>query len=61
MSATRTNSTDMSSPVTRTVVLSGVGPRISLTSPVNSQVTIVTGTKVKTINLGSSANVEFAA
>lgn len=50
-----------STAVTRTVVLAGVGPNIKVKLPKDGTVTIVTGTKVKTINLNSSANVEFAA
>lgn len=54
-------STQNPTTVTRTVVLAGVGPNIKVKLPQNGTVTFVTGTKVKTVNLDSSANVEFAA
>lgn len=44
-----------------TTVLHGVGPNIKLKSPAGATVTVVNGSKVKTLNLGPATKLEFVA
>ncbi len=46
---------------TSTIVLRGNGPRITVRSTSGAKVTVVNGTKVNTLDLSPTANVEFSA
>lgn len=44
-----------------TVVLRGAGPRIRVSLPQNSKITLVTKDGIKTINIDRTTNIRFAA
>jgi hypothetical protein len=48
-------------PTDHTLVIRGTGPRITIKSATGTTVTVVSGTKAKTLTLGPKASVEFAA
>jgi hypothetical protein len=52
---------DTKSKARHTVVLSGAGPKIKFTSTNGAKITVISGNKVKTIDLAPDADVVFAA
>lgn len=44
-----------------TVVLRGAGPKIRVSLPQNSKITLVTKDGIKTVNIDRTTNIRFAA